>query len=423
VAPAVPVESAPNPALDFSSNPEVTLTPPRYLRRSRRSPIQVLAILVAVVVLSVGALTGILLLVQKVRQEVDSPDVHQYEQQNFALRRPEAPWHKDEELANRMKAALGFSRSDPAGRFAVDVVDYRRSIPGLPVLVDEMLTRLTAYFGEVPAWQPAKGATRERLVPNGELAGQRALVLEFEGTRDNVVHSGECYIVPYQGFVYWVFTFGPQAGDPDAQKEIMDEWRRVRNGFSVLNRREGWKPLPRESQPFQGKGYALAHAKDVWKRQAPEGYDPAAELVLIGHDSRPDPDEEGSKAGKSAVVQVLLLPARADLKTAAAEARKHVFARKQEEQMKPASEFEFDPLDDARGAKQDGEADVGKAKGWVSKNRLAVKGGTAERFLLLAVVGRPDQTVALWCECEYSRRNYWELEFAELLESFTVDAE
>src|SRR5262249_60188175 len=73
---------------------------------------------------------------------------------------------------------------------------------------------------------------------------------------------------------------------------------------------------------------------------------------------------------------------------------------------------------DKKGEKKEGDGPVGKANGHVSKNRLQPAGGTAERFVLMAVVPMDEQVVVIDADCDWKRRDFWEQEFNAILEKF-----
>jgi hypothetical protein len=67
----------------------------------------------------------------------------------------------------------------------------------------------------------------------------------------------------------------------------------------------------------------------------------------------------------------------------------------------------------------DRKAEVGNREGQVIQ--LQVKNGeTRQRYVLAAVIVVPDNTLAIVCECDWRRRDYWQQEFLALLEKFQV---
>jgi hypothetical protein len=66
----------------------------------------------------------------------------------------------------------------------------------------------------------------------------------------------------------------------------------------------------------------------------------------------------------------------------------------------------------------DHPAEIGDAEGHLAKFHLQID--EAERFLVLAVVNRPEGVVALLAECQWDRRDFWDQEFMRLLKTFKV---
>jgi hypothetical protein len=419
VAPAEPAaEAAPNPALVFSSKPGVTIALSRRRPYPWRLPI---ALLIAAVVAG-GIVVGVVLLIQQLPPASGSKNANkgeddsgqQYTGGNFRFKAPDAPWKKDEALSASLNVPLAYSRRGPVSCVALAVKDYEKRFPGKGVLIDETLGHLRTYFPDDLAWAPKLPATPEKLGKYAKLGGQPALAIEFEGNHNEVEYSGECLIVEYRGRVYWFYTFAPQS-----MPEAREEWRDLRSGFALLNEREGWKEQERPQQRIRRNGYALAYPTGVWKqKQNTELYDARADLVLEGHDPKAEPEGDASKAGKAALCRVILLPKQKDLVAATAAARDHILGRY-------ATAFGIDKKDvqltvdlDKKGEKKEGDGPVGKANGHVSKNRLQPAGGTAERFVLMAVVHQDEQNVVIDADCDWKRRDFWEQEFNAILEKF-----
>ncbi|MBI1914292.1 MAG: hypothetical protein HYS12_06080 [Planctomycetes bacterium] len=389
---------------------------PRSRKRRRpgnpwRLPI---ALLVAVLVVG-GAAVGIAVLVGRDASsgKNETDDSQKYVKHNFRFKAPAAPWESDDELRKTMEVALAYRRKGPVNCMALDIQDYGVRFPGKGVLIDEALGHLRKYFPEL-AWAPKAPATTDKLEKCELLASQPALGIEFEGSHNEVDYAGECLIVEYRGWVYWFYTFAPQ-NTPQAR----NEWPDLRAGFGLLDERAGWQEKEPDRQRVQGNGYALAYAKGIWQqRQNPELWDARADLVLEGRDPKDNREGEASKAGKVALVQVVLLPREKNLTSAAAAVRDHLLARY-------AKDYGIDKKDvqltvdlDKKGAKKEGNTRVGKATGHVSKNRLQPAGGTADRFVLLATVPQGDQVVAIYADCDWKRHDFWEQEFNALLEKF-----
>src|SRR5262249_31024511 len=157
-----------------------------------------------------------------------------------------------------------------------------------------------------------------------------------------------------------------------------------------------------------------------WKQdQKAELWDDKADFGLEGRDPKEEPEGEASRAGKIARVQVVLLHGQKDQAAAIAAVRDHLIARYAKDYVIDKKNVQLTvDVDKKTGAKKEGEVNSGKRKGHVSKNRLQPKGGTAERFVLLATIPQGDQVVAVYADCNWKRRDFWEQEFNALLEKF-----
>jgi hypothetical protein len=303
---------------------------------------------------------------------------------------------------------------------AIAVIDYKDRPPRTAVLLDQTLDRLTGYFGgEKPAWQPKAPATLEKFEPHEKLAGQAALVIEFEGSRDSVLHAGECWIMQYRGRAYLFFTLAPKRTD-DVAADVREQWVALHKGFGLLDERKGWQPQPRPAESYDGDGYALSFAKEVWKTIEKESNDQKTVLLLEGHDPKEEKEGDASNAGKAAHLRVVVLDKQPDPKAAAEAARKHLIARQVDAgvALKP-EDVQLMPAAGGKGDKANKPAEIGTfKKGHLSKNRMNITGGTLDRFLVIAAVALGDKVVAVYGDCDWKRRDYWEQEFNALLATF-----
>src|SRR5262249_18059369 len=150
-----------------------------------------------------------------------------------------------------------------------------------------------------------------------------------------------------------------------------DEWPALRARFGLLNERAGWQEKEPDRQRVQGNGYVLAYPKDLWQqRQNPELWDARADLVLEGQDPRDRREDEVNKAGRVALVQVVLLPREKNLTAAAAAAavRDHLLARYAKDYGIDKTNVRLTVDLDKKGAKKEGNTRIGRARGHVSKN-------------------------------------------------------
>ena len=429
VATPVPAAPARDPALVFNSEPDLTVPPTHLLGERRRPSKWRLPLVLGFSLLGAGGLIGLIVLaVSNLHSSRGGPTgpSYTYPKENFSFQAPTSPWKSDPDLRAQLGCFLAFSRSDPPNKMAIAVIDYKDRPPRTAVLLDESLDRLTDYFGadkrkeerEKPAWQPKAPATLEKFEPHEKLAGQPALVIEFEGSKDSVLYAGECWIVQHQGRAYLFFTLAPK-GDNDVPAEAREQWAALHKGFGLLDERKGWKPQPRPSESYPGDGYTLSFAKEVWKSLDKEADDKKAVLLLEGHDPKEEREGEASKAGKAAHLRVVELEKQADIKAAAAAARKQLIDRQVAiGVVQKPEDVQLMPAAGGKGDRASKPADIGTFKGHLSKSRMSVTGGTLDRFVVIAAVQLADKVVAVYGDCDWKRREYWEQEFNALLASF-----
>ncbi len=218
----------------------------------------------------------------------------------------------------------------------------------------------------------------------------------------------------YRGYVYWLAFFGPPSSG-EQKEAVRKAWDELRERFLVLDRREGWQPQPRKQKTHPGKGYELNYPADVWhKPDNVQNPDPAADLLLHGLDPRAEKEGEDSRAGKTAFLNVVLLPA--DDKETGKALRDHFLARHVDIGTGKLDDLQLKALEDRKGKPMEGPIDVGKQKGHLLKARLTVTGGTADRFVVLLSVPRGKDTLGLYLDAPFKYREYWELEASALLE-------
>jgi hypothetical protein len=321
---------------------------------------------------------------------------------NFYFQYPPAPWKTDKTTQLDLRTAVGMRRTNPNGWLAVLALDYKDHTPTDADLVDEGVRRLKAYFKDGLEWEQK---------PDVELAGRRALRLEFVAQAGGVEMSGEAYLLAYNGVGYWFLTWEPT----EARDLLAQDWDAVRGGFSLKKDREGWAVKPPRQLPLAGNKlpYTLRYVEGIWEKQdRPADYDPDADSALLGHDRAEPKDTD-----KNGTAVVLLLPKRDDLKAAVAAARDHVLA--QEKKLSPDCTLEDA---DARPAAADRPPDrVGNQDGRILKLRVKVPDANVY-FVYLAVVPAAEHVVAIECACDLRRRVYWEVNFTQLVREFKLKA-
>lgn len=321
---------------------------------------------------------------------------------------PDKPWTRDQDIQFRLHVHIGMIARKRNEAMGLLFKDYKDRAPSDAEMVDEALGKLRSYF---------RGIEWELKPPDKQvkLAGRPAQVIEFQGVdAQEVTMNGECYMMAFRGYGYWFFTWAP-IGELEINREpIHAEWKQLRQCLSLLDERKGWTARPRESEKIAGKkaSYEIAYIKELWTAEPAEDYDPQADLVLRGHEPVP---ERRPLAGKDAVVQVLVLPKQTDLKAASAAARDYVKQR----EMKLYERTSLEAIKDKHGAVIDGAADIGTEHGHLSKYRMK-NTEDLERYLLIAVVNRPEGVVAIVGECLWERHDFWDQEMMALLKTFKV---
>jgi hypothetical protein len=314
---------------------------------------------------------------------------------NFSYRTPDRPWVKDPDVKSGLKADFAMRRPSPNRWLAIVAKDYKDRNPRDSDLIDEVANRLRGYFQDMEYSQPV----------DAQMAGKKARAIEFQGIANNVQMSGECIMLAHQGFGYWFLTWAPL----QEKEQAADEWPDVRDRFVLLREREGWKEGVRKQITVNNESspYSLRYAENIWDKQDPGGLEEATDLALLGS----DPNEQ-KHASRTANVEVLLLPAKEDLKDAMAEALAHL------KKMYSAGGYPdstMTVLTDKDGD-MDRKQEIGSREGQVTHYQVR-NAENRDRYVLLAVVPLPEKVVAIHCECDLQRRDYWQQEFQTLVDS------
>jgi hypothetical protein len=317
-------------------------------------------------------------------------------------------YRDDIPLRKRMDVLVAQTRSDPRGHVALHAIDYKTRYPGDDELLEEALKRLKATFPRLQYQDPlGEGKT-------GELDGEPAYQFEFRGSAaDEVPIIGECTFLTRRGIGYWLFAWGP-AEDED---ELPGRFARLRNGFRFANEREGWQPTPRETtvQQIGDMPIQLNYVHALWRVEPnPTDYDPRAALVLRGYEQtgeRSIRNPVDTYAGKSAVVQILLLDRAEDLAAGVDLAKGHLTT--QLAKIEPMVKLDTYT---AEGGKAAVSPEVGAFKGELRQLEIKVSADTS-RFGLLGVVNRPEVLLVVFGECPLEKRGYWLGEFKALVET------
>jgi hypothetical protein len=317
-------------------------------------------------------------------------------------------YRDDIRLRRLMDVGIAQTRSDPRGHVALHAIDYKTRQPGDEELLDEAVKRLKAGFPRLQYQDPLSGGK------TGELDGEPAYRFEFRGSgADEVPMVGECTFLSRRGIGYWLYAWGPA----EDEEELGARFERIRGGFRFASEREGWQPTPRETteQAIGEVAVRFNYVHALWRVEPnPTDYDPRAALVLRGYEQTGERSVRtpvDTYAGKSAVVQVLLLDRAEDLASGVDLALGHV--TNQLAKIEPMVKLETYVPD---GGKSAISPDVGAFKGETRQLNVRVSADTS-RFGILAVVNRPEALLVIYGECPLEKRGYWLGEFKALLET------
>lgn len=330
--------------------------------------------------------------------------------QAFSLALPKNLWQRKESLKNRFKAVVALERAvkvegqaDPVlAWLVVDAADYGQQRPRDAELLQRMLQRLEACFGE----QLEVAAEPEMRT----FADQPAQVLTFRGEIEGVFWTGEALAFTNHGFGYWLFLAAPQL--EVAQVILADLQRPQGMGFRLDDRRHGWTEQPPALDQFVSikDSLKLAAPEGQWKSfPNPQDYDANGILYLNGRDLQ---DLKNNVKGAHVLVLKLERPS-ADLNAAADEARKYVEAKYKEVNDK----YQLAPVDEKAKA---AEADkLGNQFGRLRELKL-LRDNDPIKYVLLGVVREPEYIYVIRCESVWDYHSIWRNEFRDLLNTLKV---
>ncbi|HEV3258239.1 MAG TPA: hypothetical protein VG013_15260 [Gemmataceae bacterium] len=403
--PAIPVAAPVGPAPGAADNPFAT---PLQLSPTARPPLRRRARgwgKYAVLGVVLAGIAGLVVVAVKLfsEQDQDQADALPGQKAKFPLHNcqfvvPPDPWAQDHSLQTSTGAnLLTMRRSDPNGWLALAGKDYKTRTPRDAEVIDEGVRRLEGYFQNFQ-WEQ-KGDV--------DVGGQKAQRLVFQGEVKEVRMGGECYVLTAQGIAYWLSVWTPaKYADQEAK-----EFDQMRARFTVLGERNGWEEKRPTPKTFRGTKvpYTLRDTQGVWEQDPePQNADADADLLLRGKDPA-DPQD----VLRMAQVMVLILGPQNNAAAAVAGAR----TRLEKQEKKDTPGITVEPLSD----KDDADAKavrVGTTRGHILT--LHVKGQSRHRFVLLAVVRRPDQVLVVQCDCDLKRRSLWERDFRQLLDTFAL---
>ena len=224
---------------------------------------------------------------------------------------------------------------------------------------------------------------------------------------------GEVTVLSYKGIAYWFIGWAAEA-DARAVAADLDA---ARDGFRLLDRREGWTPRPTPEVVFRGvkstSPFRLSTTEAVWSAEAvdsPTLEDPGAELLLKGMARGPAARDRPPTAR----VVVMVLPADGD---PAGQAEKYIrgrYARDPElfgpVEIKPAvGAVQGDPLPEA----PDAAPAVRLTVRHVKEGALAA----ADKLVVYAAVSMAGNLVVAEASCPLDERGVWERRLVRLVGS------
>jgi hypothetical protein len=319
--------------------------------------------------------------------------LHKSEMFNYSYEFPPAPWNMDDDLKQAIQSNLfALRRGNPESYLALFAKDYKTYTPRDGQAFDELYNRLDKYFTNLEYEQQ----------PEGRLASQPAMKVLFQGKiKDGTLMVGEAYVMIYQGIVYAVITWCPK----EEQQQAFPEFDNLRQRFTHLSYRESWsdKRVPVIHQGAKAS-YNLQDNSAVWQKNPDLQDFYKADLLL----EATDPSIPDAKTN-TAVLMVLLQPKKNDLQQAVAAAREAL----EKEQRKHFPETKIEIMAGPAGP-QDRDALVGDQKGHIAKLGI-INAENRHRFVVLATVLGPEQTIVFHCECPWERRSLWERDFDQMI--------
>jgi hypothetical protein len=286
----------------------------------------------------------------------------------------------------------------------VDAADYGKQRPRDAELLQRMIQRLEACFGE-------------RLEVSSEpesrtFADLPAQVLTFRGEIEGVFWTGEAYTFTNHGFGYWLFMAAPQL--EVAQAILADLQQPKGMGFRLDDRRQGWTEQPPEMDQFVSikDSLKLAAPEGQWKSfPNPQDAEANGILYLNGRDLQ---DLKNNVKGAHVLVLKLERPT-ADLKSATDEAFKYVETKYKEVNDK----YQLVPLEEKDKGKS-GEVDkLGDQLGRLSELKL-LRDTDPIKYVMLGVVREPEHIYVIRCESVWDYHSIWRSEFHDMINTLKI---
>jgi hypothetical protein len=322
---------------------------------------------------------------------------------NYFLNLENPKWAESAETKSKLGVnQLALRHAAPSGYFALDVIDFHDHNPTPRELDDEARKKLKAFFPKNVETNPPQDAPPQTA---DRVAGQTTFHIVFEGESNEEASSGEVVFFANQGLGYWLYTWAPTASAP----ELAADFKELRKSFSLLGERAAWKQRQQQKQEFEGdkiKGYRLIDTTGHWRKDDdPTAHDPKADLVLRAVDpAKPNQPTLGAD------LVVMSLSAGNDPVEVATE---HVLKKHVREG------YPETKIDDAYVGGEGPKDHVGDAKGRLLEWRIN-NGPGRERFAVVGIIPRAEDTLVLYGECDMARRFNWETQLRQLIESIQL---
>ncbi len=321
------------------------------------------------------------------------------EEKAFRLLLARDGWAPDKDLRTHLARCGAWMNKQDDLWLAVAVEDFGTRSPREAELVQSAIKRLEAHFGEA-----LELAAKTEPADFARTAAQK---LTFKGQRGTVVWWGECIMLTHHGFGYWIFLAGPTVEDT---QPLADELNHEATGFALETDRRGWRAQPPPLETFVSSDGALklTAPEGVWEKASQPNVEfETGTLLLLGRYLKEQDNQ------KNAHLQALTLEKNSDLKEATKQARDFLEKARKDQQ----AGYKLAPV---AGQPELGTVeDIGNRRGRLVELALSLNDAPV-RYYLLAVIGEPERTEVVLCDCAWKSRQIWRQDFLGLLRTLKV---
>jgi hypothetical protein len=288
---------------------------------------------------------------------------------------------------------------DKEGWFAVNVRDYGLVRPRDAELLKSGIEKLEQYFEDTLE-------LAEKAEP-AKVDGAQGQKLLFKGQINSVTWWGHMYMVAHHGFGYWFYVAAPS--QEEARDLFAQDLQGSDFGLVLATERRGWREQPAKTEAFATANGALTVAapEGVFVKYTAKDEDERGELHLFAIYQK----EKDNR--KNADVLILALEKKGDLKEAMKSTKKYLEDKKQEE----SKDYKIEVAGEGGDQSDLGvTTPVGNRPGRIAEYKL-LRGDTAARFWIVAVVNDGDNVYTIRCDCNWENRQIWREDFQDLLRS------